>query len=170
MPSACAQFGSSVEKHTIAVRNAFASIGIHIPKIVGEWKTTAWLTENQPYHNAAIDGETPETLDPQHIILRFIFRSPRKFPASRKKIPGLKKYDISTGEVGVPAGPSGIHLVATPYFDSLDALKAGLASPQGQAAAGDLANFADGGAELYFFDTKDVGTERNRYAGPDQAG
>ncbi len=30
------------------------------------------------------------------------------------------------------------------------------ASPQGQAAAGDLANFADGGAELYFFDTKDV--------------
>ena len=30
------------------------------------------------------------------------------------------------------------------------------ATPQGQAAAGDLANFADGGAELYFFDTKDV--------------
>ena len=73
-----------------------------------------------------------------------------------KKVPGLKKYDISTGEVGAPAGPSGIHLVATLYFDSLDAIKAGLASPQGQAAAGDLANFADGGAELYFFDTKDV--------------
>jgi uncharacterized protein (TIGR02118 family) len=71
------------------------------------------------------------------------------------QIPGLKKYEISTGEVGAPAGPSGIHLVATPYFDSLDA-KAGLASPQGQAAAGDLANFADGCAELYFFDKKDV--------------
>jgi len=73
-----------------------------------------------------------------------------------KKIPGLKKYDISTGTVGTPAGPSGIHLTATLYFDSLDALKAGLASPQGQAAAGDLANFADGGAELYMFDTKEV--------------
>lgn len=72
------------------------------------------------------------------------------------KIPGLKKYDISQGAVGSPAGPSGIHLVATLYFDSLDALKAGLASPQGQAAAGDLANFADGGAELHFFDTKEV--------------
>jgi uncharacterized protein (TIGR02118 family) len=46
--------------------------------------------------------------------------------------------------------------VATLYFDSADALKAGLASAEGKAAAGDLANFADGGAELYFFDTKEV--------------
>jgi uncharacterized protein (TIGR02118 family) len=73
-----------------------------------------------------------------------------------KKIPGLKKHDISAGAVGTPAGSSGIHLVATLYFDSLDARKAGLASPQGQAAAADLANFADGGADFYFFDTKDV--------------
>jgi uncharacterized protein (TIGR02118 family) len=29
-----------------------------------------------------------------------------------KKIPDLKKYDISMGAVGTPAGPSGIHLVA----------------------------------------------------------
>jgi uncharacterized protein (TIGR02118 family) len=73
-----------------------------------------------------------------------------------KKIPGLKKFDISTGAVGTPAGPSGIYLVATLYFDSADALKASLASAEGQATAGDLANFADGGAELHFFDTKEV--------------
>jgi len=73
-----------------------------------------------------------------------------------KKIPRLKEYDISTGEVGAPAGPSGIHLVATLYFDSLDAINVALASPQGQAAAGDLASFADGDADLYFLDTKDV--------------
>jgi uncharacterized protein (TIGR02118 family) len=73
-----------------------------------------------------------------------------------KKIPGLTKYEVSTGAVGNPAGRSGIHLIATLHFDSLDALKAGLASPQGQAAAGDLANFADGGADLCFFDTKEV--------------
>jgi uncharacterized protein (TIGR02118 family) len=73
-----------------------------------------------------------------------------------KKIPGLKKYDVSTGAVGTPAGTSEIHLVATLYFDSPDALQAGLASPEGKAAAGDLANFADGGAELYFFDAKEV--------------
>jgi len=46
--------------------------------------------------------------------------------------------------------------VAKLHFDSLDAINVALASPRGQAAAGDLANFADGGAELYFFDTKDV--------------
>jgi uncharacterized protein (TIGR02118 family) len=73
-----------------------------------------------------------------------------------KKIPGLKKYDISQGTVAAPTGPSGIHLVATLYFDSMDALRAGLASPEGGAAAGDLANFADGGADLYLFDTKEV--------------
>lgn len=73
-----------------------------------------------------------------------------------KKVPGLKKYDISTGIVGTPAGPSDIHLVATLHFDSTDALKAGLASAEGQAAAGDLSNFADGGVELYIFDTTDV--------------
>jgi len=90
----------------------------------------------------AIDGETPETPDPRH--------NTGVIPLA-KKIPGLKKYDISTGEVVAPAGPSGIHPMATLYFDSLDAIKAGVASPQGQAAAGDLANFADGSAESYFF-------------------
>jgi uncharacterized protein (TIGR02118 family) len=73
-----------------------------------------------------------------------------------KKIPGLTKYDISTGAVGTPAGPSDIHLVATLSFDSLADLKAGMGSAEGKAAGGDLANFADGGAELYLFDTKEV--------------
>ena len=87
----------------------------------------------------AIDGETPETRDPRH--------NTGVIPLA-KKIPGLRKYGISAGEVGVPAGSSGIHFVATLNSDSLDAIKVALASPQGQAAAGDLANFADGGAEL----------------------
>jgi uncharacterized protein (TIGR02118 family) len=73
-----------------------------------------------------------------------------------KKLPGLKKYDVSKGTVATPAGASGIHLVATLYFDSLDAIKTAFGSSEGQATAGDLANFADGGADLYFFDTKDV--------------
>jgi uncharacterized protein (TIGR02118 family) len=73
-----------------------------------------------------------------------------------KKIPGLRKYDVSKGGVTSPAGASGVHLVAELYFDSLDAIKAAFGSRDGQAAAGDLANFADGGADLYFFDTKEV--------------
>jgi uncharacterized protein (TIGR02118 family) len=73
-----------------------------------------------------------------------------------KKLPGLKKYDVSKGPVAASAGASGVHLVATLYFDSVDAIKAAFASAEGKATAGDLANFADGGADLYFFDTKDV--------------
>jgi len=73
-----------------------------------------------------------------------------------KKLPGLKKYDVSNGAVPSPAGASGVHLVATLYFDSVDAIKAAFGSAEGKATAGDLANFADGGADLYFFDTKDV--------------
>jgi uncharacterized protein (TIGR02118 family) len=73
-----------------------------------------------------------------------------------KKIPGLKKFDISKGAVATPTGASDVHLVATLYFDSMEALQSGLGSAEGKAAAGDLANFADGGADLYFFDAKDA--------------
>jgi len=73
-----------------------------------------------------------------------------------KKIPGLKKFGISRGVVGTPAGPSDIHLVATLYFDSPGAIQAGISSAEVQATAGDLANFADGGVDLYIFDEKEV--------------
>jgi uncharacterized protein (TIGR02118 family) len=73
-----------------------------------------------------------------------------------KKIPGLAAYDISRGTVGGPAGPSNIYLVATLTFASKDALKAGMGSEEGKAAAGDLPNFADGGVDLYLFDTQNL--------------
>jgi uncharacterized protein (TIGR02118 family) len=72
--------------------------------------------------------------------------------ALAKKIPGVKSYRISKGGVGTPAGPSGVHLVATLIFDSMAALQAGLGSPEGAAAGGDVANFATGGADLLMFD------------------
>ena len=73
-----------------------------------------------------------------------------------KTIPGLRKYDVNSGPVGSAAGPSGVHLIASLYFDSLADIEAGLASAQGQAAAGDIGNFADGGVDLYFYDTREV--------------
>ncbi len=69
-----------------------------------------------------------------------------------KKVPGLRSYRVSKGGVGSPAGASNIHLVATLTFDSMAALQAGLTSPEGGAAAGDLANFASGGVDLLMFD------------------
>ena len=73
-----------------------------------------------------------------------------------KRIPGLKKYDISKGPVATPAGPSEFHLVATLEFDDMGALQKALASPEGQAAGADLRNFATGGADLLVFDTEEA--------------
>jgi uncharacterized protein (TIGR02118 family) len=73
-----------------------------------------------------------------------------------KKIPGLRKYEVNQGPVATPAGPSGIHLVAILHFDDTAAIQSAFASAEGQAAAGDLQNFATGGADLYFFDTHEV--------------
>ena len=73
-----------------------------------------------------------------------------------KKLPGLRKYQISQGPVVSPAGPSGVHLIATLSFDNMAAIQAAFGSAEGKAATGDLANFATGGADVVFYDTKEV--------------
>ena len=72
-----------------------------------------------------------------------------------RKIPGLRSYLISNGPVQALAG-SAPYLVAILNFDSMADLSAALASPEGQAAAGDLPNFASGGATLLIYDSKVV--------------
>ncbi len=73
-----------------------------------------------------------------------------------KKIPGLRKYDVSQGAVGSPGGASGVHLVATLHFDDLAAIQNAFASQEGQMAAADVQIFATGGADMLIFDTRDV--------------
>jgi uncharacterized protein (TIGR02118 family) len=72
-----------------------------------------------------------------------------------QKIPGLRSYVISSGPVQALAGIAP-HLIAILNFDSLADLNAALASPEGQAAAADLSNFASGGATLLIYDIKAV--------------
>jgi hypothetical protein len=56
-----------------------------------------------------------------------------------------------------PRSPgSAPYLVAILNFDSMADLSAALASPEGQAAAADLPNFASGGATLLIYDCKAV--------------
>jgi uncharacterized protein (TIGR02118 family) len=97
------------------------------------------VTYKTPKDSAAFDAYYAET----HIPLA-------------KKMPGLRKYQISQGAVATPAGPSGVHLIATLTFDSMAAVQAAFGSPEGQAAAGDLPNFATGGADIMFYDTREV--------------
>lgn len=73
-----------------------------------------------------------------------------------KTLPGLRSYEVSTGPVGGGAGESAYHLVAILSFDSLAAIQSGLGTPEGQATAADLGNFAQAGVELLMFDTKKV--------------
>ena len=73
-----------------------------------------------------------------------------------KKLPGLRKYQVSQGPVATPAGPSGFYLVATLTFDSMAAVQAAFGSPEGKATAADVPKFATGGADIMFFDTSDV--------------
>lgn len=73
-----------------------------------------------------------------------------------RKIPGLRRYEVSAGPITTPQGDAPYHLVATLSFDSLDAIRQALRSPEGQATAGDLGNFAQTGVELLMFDSKEA--------------
>lgn len=73
-----------------------------------------------------------------------------------KQIPGLRKYQVTHGPVATLAGPSDIHLIATLHFDSMAAIQSAFASPEGQAAAADVQGFATGGADMMFFETRDI--------------
>ena len=73
-----------------------------------------------------------------------------------KTIPGLRSYEVTSGDVMGMAGKHGVYLVAILEFDSLAAIGAAMASPQGQATAADLANFAGAGVDVMMGETKMV--------------
>jgi uncharacterized protein (TIGR02118 family) len=92
-----------------------------------------------------------------------MYRAPKDFNHSfeahvpiAKKIPGLRKYEVSQGPVATPGGPSDFHLIATLHFDDLAVIQRAFASAEGQAAAADVQTFTTGGADMIFFDSHEV--------------
>jgi uncharacterized protein (TIGR02118 family) len=73
-----------------------------------------------------------------------------------KKMPGLRKFQVSQGPVATPAGPSAFHMIAILTFDNMPAIQKAFGSAEGQAAAGDVQKFATGGADILLFDTREV--------------
>ena len=73
-----------------------------------------------------------------------------------KRIPGLRKYEVSRGAVASPAGPSGVHLAAILHFDDMAAVQRAFASPEGQATVSDVQKFATGGVDILMFDQREV--------------
>lgn len=74
-----------------------------------------------------------------------------------KKIPGLASYEVTRGSISSVGGASTpYHLIAALGFSSLTAINAALVSPQGQAVAADLGNFATGGVDLFIAETEAI--------------
>jgi uncharacterized protein (TIGR02118 family) len=75
-----------------------------------------------------------------------------------KRIPGLRKYEVSQGPIASVAGGGDFHLVANLYFDDMAAIQSAFASPEGQAAAADRLVFAPDDADviMLLFDTQEV--------------
>ena len=73
-----------------------------------------------------------------------------------KSIPGLRSYEVTRGDVMGMAGKHSAYLVAVLEFDSLAAIGAAMASPEGQATAADLANFASSGVDVMMGDTATI--------------
>lgn len=67
-----------------------------------------------------------------------------------KTIPGLLSYEVSRGDVLGMQGKHANYLVAVLEFASLDSIAKAMSSPQGQATAADLANFASAGVDIMF--------------------
>jgi uncharacterized protein (TIGR02118 family) len=73
-----------------------------------------------------------------------------------EKIPGLQRFEIAR-VVGTPDGsPAPYYRLADLYFESQEKLQAGMASPEGQAAVADLANFATGGVTVLISEVRKV--------------
>jgi len=73
-----------------------------------------------------------------------------------KTLPGLRSYEVTHGDVMGVGGKHAAYLVAILEFDSMAAIAAALASPQGQATAADLGNFAAAGVDLLMSETRSL--------------
>jgi uncharacterized protein (TIGR02118 family) len=71
-----------------------------------------------------------------------------------KQLPGLQKYEISTGPVITLLGPDDVYLVGMVHFEDMAALKTAFDSPEGRAAAADRESYApdDSGIQMFLFE------------------
>ena len=74
-----------------------------------------------------------------------------------KKLPGLRRYEVSRGPVANPRGEPDTYLVGTLYFDDMPAIERAFASPEGKACAQDVSNYAPPEkVQMFLFDDRSV--------------
>ena len=73
------------------------------------------------------------------------------------KIPGFTKYEVTQGPIISPMGDTGLHMIATIEFPDMATLQAAFASPEGHAAAADVATFAgESGVDTLISDNREI--------------
>jgi uncharacterized protein (TIGR02118 family) len=75
------------------------------------------------------------------------------------KMPGLVRLTVGHPQALDPSSPAP-YLVAELDFDSEQAMGAAFGSEEGKAAAGDVANFATGGATMTHYELNEVHVSR----------
>ena len=75
-----------------------------------------------------------------------------------KKLPGIRKYEVSQGPITSPAGPTDAWMITTLHFDNMAAVRSAFATEIGQACAADRREFAPDPStfQMYLFDDKEV--------------
>src|ERR1700721_247909 len=75
-----------------------------------------------------------------------------------KKIPGLRKYEVSDGPIATPVGTCDVYRIGTLHFDDLAAIEKAFASAEGQVAGADRRLFPPdaSGVQMFLFDTREV--------------
>ncbi len=64
------------------------------------------------------------------------------------KVPNVQRFE--TGRVaGADDGEAPYHRIAELWFESAERMQESMSSPEGSAAAGDIPNFATGGATMF---------------------
>ena len=74
-----------------------------------------------------------------------------------KKLPGLKKYEVSQGRIVPMNGADESHLIAILQFEDLASIQRAFASEIGQACAADRKSLApDGEVQSFLFEDREV--------------
>jgi len=74
-----------------------------------------------------------------------------------KALPGLRRYEVSTPPIMMLGSAADTHLVGVLYFDSMAAIRAAFASPEGQACATDRRKLvSDENIQTFIFDCKQL--------------
>jgi uncharacterized protein (TIGR02118 family) len=66
-----------------------------------------------------------------------------------ERIPNVQRFEAARVVAGEGGSEPPYHLIAELWFESADVLQESMSSPEGQAAADDIPNFATGGATMF---------------------